>query len=96
VEVFVTTERIMNAMESSTNTKPNGGLDRTTVWIIWSGLALVVIGAGIGSAAFLAGPAFAFGSGELWYWVGTGGAVLCAIGGWRAARRWSATGRKGL
>lgn len=83
-------QRIMNTTES--NTEPQSGLDHGTTWSILIGLAMVVIGAGLGSAALFAGPEFLFGKGELCWWIATGGALLCTIGGWRAARRWSCSG----
>ena len=81
----------MKTVESQTTNAV--GLDRITFWILVSGLAAVLIGAGIRTYFFLAGADLAFAIGEHWWWAVTGGALLCAIGGWRAARRWSSTDR---
>ena len=91
MSVVQTRVRIMKTVESQT--KNAVGLDRITFWILVSGLAAVLIGAGIGMFFLLAGADSIFTMGAYWWWAVTGGALLCAIGGWRAARRWSSTDR---
>ena len=81
----------MSTAESQTTT--GIGLDRLTVWMLVSGLAVVLSGAGIGVIWLLTSAGSAVGIGERWWWVVAGGALLCAIGGWRAARRWSSMSR---
>lgn len=79
----------MNTLKPTT--KSVVGPDRATIWILWSGLALVVIAIGIGVVALFAD--LATGIGRLSWWIATGGSLLCALGGWRATRRWSSFGR---
>ena len=79
--------------EVNSVTKSDSGLDRTTRWILVSGLAAVVIGAGIGAICLLTGPDSTFWFLERGWWVVTGGGLLCAIGGCRAARCWSKIGQ---
>lgn len=81
----------MNEIKSVT--KSDMGLDRTTRWIILIGLAAVVIGAGIGARHLSSSPSSSFRALGHWSSVATCGGLLCAVGGWRAARRWSGAGR---
>lgn len=86
-----TRDQIMNEVESKT--KSNIGLDRATVWIIVTGLVAVFIGVGTWAVCLFTDPDSAFWFSDHVPWVAAGGALLCAAGGWRAARRWLAIGR---